>query len=142
MGGRNVTEYHLDHDRTISNVKLEYSTDGFLDELKTVLITASAPNTNSYAWTIPNAIGSSVKVRVTNVADSTVLAVSSANFTIRGALTITSPNGERSGLWSSAQYHLDRDRFYCQCEITIFHRRFLGRASNLFNHWLQHLLPL
>ena len=78
---------------TISNVKLEYSTDGFSDELKTVLITASTSNTNSYAWTIPNAIGSSVKVRVTNVADSTVYAVSSANFTIRGALTITAPNG-------------------------------------------------
>src|SRR2546425_2412659 len=75
---------------TIANIKLEYSKDNFTTP---ILITASAPNTGTFAWTVPDDISSTVKVRVTNVNDATVFAVSAATFKIQGALTVTSPNG-------------------------------------------------
>jgi hypothetical protein len=78
---------------TITDIKLEYSTNGFADELETVSIVTSTPNTDSYAWTIPDAISSTVKVRITNVSDSTVYDLSNNNFTIIGSLTLTAPNG-------------------------------------------------
>ncbi len=78
---------------TIGNIKLEYSTNGFADELQTVLIVASTPNAGTYSWTIPDAISSTVKARITNVADSTVFKASAANFTIKGSLTVTAPVG-------------------------------------------------
>ena len=88
---------------TVANVKLEYSTNGFSDELQTVLIIASTPNTNSYAWTIPDAISSTVKVRLTNVSDSAVSDVSNANFTIKGSVTLTAPNGAEIWIVGNAQ---------------------------------------
>src|SRR2546426_1003453 len=75
---------------TIPNIKLEYSKDNFTT---TVLITASAPNTGTFAWTVPDDLSATVRVRVTNVNDSTVFDDSDANFKIQGALTVTSPNG-------------------------------------------------
>ncbi|MCX5702217.1 MAG: hypothetical protein NTW64_04490 [Candidatus Omnitrophica bacterium] len=78
---------------TIANVKLQYSTNGFSDELETVLIIASTPNNNTYPWTIPDAIGSTLKVRVTNVNDSNVYDVSNANFIIKGSVNLTVPDG-------------------------------------------------
>ncbi|MDD5466079.1 MAG: hypothetical protein PHP73_07075 [Candidatus Omnitrophica bacterium] len=78
---------------TIANVKLEYSTNGFFDELQTVLIVASTPNTGAYTWTVPDAISNTVKIRISNVSDSTVLKTSAANFTIKGSLTVIAPAG-------------------------------------------------
>jgi len=75
---------------TIPNVKLEYSKDNFTTP---ILIAASTPNTGSFAWTVPNDISATVRVRVTDVNDSTVLDDSNADFKIRGALTVTAPNG-------------------------------------------------
>src|SRR5439155_1420574 len=51
---------------TVANVKLEYSKDNFATA---TVISASAPNTGSYTWTIPDAISTTVKVRVTDGAD-------------------------------------------------------------------------
>jgi len=85
---------------SIPNVKLEYSTNGFSDELQTYVITASTPadpapsdNNGTYAWTIPDAPGTTNKVRVSDAADATVSDLSNANFSIKGSLTLTSPNG-------------------------------------------------
>ena len=85
---------------TMATVKLEYSTNGFADELATVVIVAStnadplpADNAGTYAWTIPDAISSTVKARVANNADTTVKDTSDGNFKITGAFTLTSPNG-------------------------------------------------
>src|SRR5438128_2190208 len=47
----------------------------------------------SYGWTVPDAISATVRVRITNVADATVTASSGSNFKIRGAVTLTVPNG-------------------------------------------------
>src|SRR5437870_5470008 len=77
---------------TIANVKLEYSTDG--GATSPTLITASTPAAaGSYGWTVPDAISATVRVRITNVADATVTASSGSNFKIRGAVTLTVPNG-------------------------------------------------
>src|SRR5207249_9138586 len=75
---------------TIPNVKLENSKDNFTTP---TLIAASTPNTGSYAWTVPNDISATVRVRVSDVADSTVLDVSDADFKIRGARAVSAPNG-------------------------------------------------
>src|SRR5437899_3742931 len=64
-----------------------------------MLITASTPAApGTYAWTIPDGIASTVKVRITNLDDATVTSTSPANFNIKGSLTITAPNGSES--WS------------------------------------------
>ncbi|MDD5745726.1 MAG: hypothetical protein PHO30_00535, partial [Candidatus Omnitrophica bacterium] len=80
---------------TIAAVKLEYSTNGFSDELKTVTIAGGvdAVSGTPYDWTIPDALSNTVKVRVTNEADDTVADVSDTNFKIAGGIIVTSPNG-------------------------------------------------
>ena len=76
------------------NVKLEYSTNAFASELQTVVITASTlASPLTYAWTVPDAIGTNLKVRISDAADATVTDVSNGTFTIKGALVLTSPNG-------------------------------------------------
>src|SRR5256886_7466156 len=75
---------------SITNVKLEYSTDGGTTYPN--LITSSTPAAaGSYAWTVPDLASTNVKVRVTNTADTTVSDDSNAAFTIKGGLTVTSP---------------------------------------------------
>ncbi|MEK7771593.1 MAG: hypothetical protein AAB703_01925, partial [Pseudomonadota bacterium] len=86
---------------SIANAKLEYSTDGGLTYSNT--ITASTPAASgTYAWTVPDAIGIQVRVRVSDVSDATVFATSAANFTIKGSLTVTSPNGGEVWVVNSA----------------------------------------
>src|SRR5439155_4910210 len=76
---------------TIANVKLEYSTNGGTTYAN--LITASTPAAaGTYAWTVPDAISPTVRVRITDVGDATVTATSDANFTIKGSLTLTAPD--------------------------------------------------
>src|SRR5207253_3098720 len=79
---------------TIPNVKLEYSRDNFAT---VTLITASTPSVNnvggSFAWTVPDAISSTVKIRVSDVNNSAVSDVSDANFANQAGFTVTAPNG-------------------------------------------------
>src|SRR5439155_1550993 len=73
---------------TLADVKLEYSTDGGVTYPN--VITASTPAANlSYAWTVPDAISTTVKVRITLNADATVTDDSNAAFAIKSSLTIT-----------------------------------------------------
>jgi hypothetical protein len=86
---------------TISLVKLEYSLDNFVSDIHTI----GAPpiiNTGSYSWIIPTITSSTVKVRVSYDADSTVYNTSAANFTITG-LQLTSPNGAEE--WEKGYTH-------------------------------------
>src|SRR2546422_7343838 len=85
---------------TIPNVRLEYSKDNFAS---LVLITASAPGTGSFAWTVPDDLSSTVKVRVTDVRDLSVFDDSNAYFKVQGALTLNSPNGGEKLTVGSAQ---------------------------------------
>ena len=77
---------------SIANVELAYSTNG--GTTYSNVITASTPAANlSYPWTIPNAIGTQLRVQITDAIDPTVTGASSANFQIKGSLTLTSPVG-------------------------------------------------
>jgi len=80
---------------SIANVKLQYSKDNFATA---VLITASAPNTGTFAWTVPNDISSTVKVRVTDASDVSVFDDSDATFKIQGGFVLTAPNGGEAWL--------------------------------------------
>lgn len=64
----------------VTNVKLEYSTD---NGASWIPIIASTPASNgSYEWTIPNTPSTQCKVKIMDVADSTITAVSASSFTI------------------------------------------------------------
>src|SRR5207245_5253543 len=84
-------------------VRLEYSKKG--DFTDAVTISASAANgsnggcvvpggaTGCYNWTIPGAISTTAKVRVTDTLISALTDTSDTAFTIAGAVTVTAPNG-------------------------------------------------
>src|SRR2546426_111835 len=76
---------------TVANVKLEYSTDGGVSY--PFVVAASAANTGSFSWTIPDSISNTVRVRVSDVTDASTNDISDANFKIRGNLTVSAPNG-------------------------------------------------
>jgi hypothetical protein len=70
----------------LGNVKLEYTTDG--SNFSTII--ASTANNGSYLWTIPNTPSSTVKIRISDVSNSSVNDLSDANFTI-GVPDVTPP---------------------------------------------------
>jgi sarcosine oxidase gamma subunit len=85
---------------TVNNVMLEYSTNG--GSSYDFLVTNSAPNTGSYSWTVPDAIGTSVRVKITDAEDAAASDASNGNFKIRGSLTLGAPNGgEQWGIATS-----------------------------------------
>ena len=86
---------------TVVNVKLEYSTDGGTTYPN--IIIASVANTGTYPWTIPDAITTAAKVRVSDTNDVTASDTSNANFKIQGLLTITAPNGTEKWTVGSIQ---------------------------------------
>jgi hypothetical protein len=78
------------------NVKLEYSTNGGGAWTQ---ISASTANDGSENWTVPNAVTTQGRIRVTSVSEPTVKDTSDANFTIQappGTVTVTAPNGGES----------------------------------------------
>ncbi|MBI3322570.1 MAG: hypothetical protein HYZ94_02700 [Candidatus Omnitrophica bacterium] len=95
---------------SIADVKLEYSTDGFADELETYEIVASTPADNgtpgdglgSYPWpSVDNRIDAEVRIRISKVGDATVNDYNGASgagsgldqIKIRGKITVIAPNG-------------------------------------------------
>jgi len=62
----------------ISNVKLEYTTNG----TTWTVIQTSTTNDGSYSWTVPNIATSTAMVRVSDVASPTVIDQSNSNFSI------------------------------------------------------------
>jgi hypothetical protein len=64
----------------ISNVKIEYSTNG---GAAYAAILASTANSGSYAWTVPNAPAAACLVRVSDASTSSINDVSKGAFTIR-----------------------------------------------------------
>jgi homoaconitase/3-isopropylmalate dehydratase large subunit len=94
---------------SIANVKLEYSTNAFVDELQTTVINNSTDATGTpagsykYGWTVPDAIGNTVKIRISNTADSLVQDVSNGTFRITGAVLLTAPNGGQNWVVGSSQ---------------------------------------
>jgi hypothetical protein len=77
---------------SIANVKLEYSTNSGATYPNVIIASTGAGNL-SYAWTVADAIGTQVRVRVSDALDATVKSDSAADFTVRGTVRLTAPNG-------------------------------------------------
>ncbi|MCP4555565.1 MAG: hypothetical protein GY836_09075, partial [Herbaspirillum sp.] len=80
---------------TIDFIKLEYSTDSGVTYPggAQLIIASTDASTGTYAWTIPDDLSTTIRVKASDTSDSTVYDESDANFTIKGALTVDSPNG-------------------------------------------------
>ena len=81
---------------TITNVALEYSTNGGSNW---TTIIASTPNDGTYSWTVPNTQSTTCRVRVSDAADGTPSDTSDANFTISApaAETVSTPTTPMAG---------------------------------------------
>ena len=86
----------------ISLVNLSYSTNGGTNYNNIIGNNISATS-SPYPWTIPDAIGSSLKVRIAVEGDPSVNSTSLNNFSIKGSLWVTSPNGNETWLVGSNQ---------------------------------------
>ena len=79
----------------ITSVNIDYSTDG--GSTWTSIVSNTPAGLGLYNWTVPNTMSSTCKVRISNSADATVMAMSEANFTISAvlppALTLNTPAG-------------------------------------------------
>ena len=86
---------------SISRVKIEYSTNNgqSYDEVIASSIDASL---GRYTWSIPDAIGAQVRVKITDASDSSVYDTSDASFTIKGRLRLISPNGREEWVVGSS----------------------------------------
>ncbi|HRG59163.1 MAG TPA: T9SS type A sorting domain-containing protein [Bacteroidia bacterium] len=73
-----------------SSVRLDYSLDNGVTWIN---ITTSTSNDGTQNWTVPNASSALCLIKVSNTSDLAVYDVSNANFTIKPAVTIITPNG-------------------------------------------------
>lgn len=89
----------------VSNVRLEFSTNN--GNIWSSITTSTPATTGSFAWTIPNAVSSNCKIRVTNTENTVITDQSNAVFTISAApaqsITLTSPNGGEN--WTVGSSH-------------------------------------
>jgi hypothetical protein len=88
---------------TVTTVDLEYSRDDFIADIQPV---ATVPAANlSYTWTVPNAISTTVTVRIkdNNATAFTIGDKSDQNFEIRGKVDINTPLGGEVWLIGSTQ---------------------------------------
>ena len=86
-------------------VELQYSTNGGISFPNVITAsTAAGTTTGSYSWTIPDAIGTTLQVKVSDadVSDPPTSAAS-VNFQIKGSLTLTAPNGGQVWIVGASQ---------------------------------------
>lgn len=74
----------------VQTVKIEYSTN---NGASWVLIKSNEPSDGSYFWSVPNAVSTQCKIRITSETNSNIFDISDNKFTINPRITITSPNG-------------------------------------------------
>jgi endonuclease/exonuclease/phosphatase family metal-dependent hydrolase len=84
----------------VTNVTLEYTLDG---STWNVLASGVPAASGSYAWTVPVAVTSAAKVRVSDAVDASVTDESDAPFTITRSVQVLSPNGGESWAAGSNQ---------------------------------------
>ena len=77
-------------------MKLDYSTNGG-STYSNAIVAQTDASTGTYSWTIPDAIGTQLRVKASDAANATVTDSSNADFTIKGSLSLTAPNG--SEVW-------------------------------------------
>ncbi|HNX81284.1 MAG TPA: hypothetical protein PKL77_03975, partial [Candidatus Omnitrophota bacterium] len=76
----------------IANVKIKYSLNGGTSYPYTII--NSTPGGNSpFSWTIPDAIGSTLKVNISDIDNPSVFSASNNSFAIKGAIQLVAPNG-------------------------------------------------
>ena len=106
---------------TITNVKLEYSTDN--GSSWNTIVASTAISAYSYAWIVPNAISSQCKVRISdaaNVATSSTSAAFSivagpASNSIAAARALSAGTKVTvSGIVTSPNFHATKNSFYIQ----------------------------
>ncbi|MCP5107583.1 MAG: hypothetical protein GY950_29615 [bacterium] len=89
---------------TVGNVKIQYSTN---NGSSWSTISSSTSNDGNYSWTVPNAVSSSCKVKISEASDGSPSDTSASTFSIVSAstatLTVTSPNGGESLAVGSSQ---------------------------------------
>jgi hypothetical protein len=73
----------------VSNVKLEYSTDNGVSW--NLIIASTSGSTGSYAWTLPALSYDQVKVRITDLANSSLIGQSSNYFSVANNTSTLSP---------------------------------------------------
>ena len=80
---------------TIGDVNIKYSTDGGATYPNLITATPIAASSLNYTWTsIPDSISATVRIKIELVSDlDGVFDVSDANFSIKGSLSLTAPNG-------------------------------------------------
>jgi hypothetical protein len=83
----------------VEKVHLEYSTD---NARTFTIISKAVPNRGSFVWTIPDAISSKVRVKVSDVSNPVSSAISEDSFKIRGAIAVTSPLGGE--VWTTGSH--------------------------------------
>ncbi len=88
----------------ITNVKLEYSTDGGTNW--TTIIASTPASTGYYTWTVPSVVSSNCKVRISDASTSSTNAVSASTFSITQSssfVSLSSPVGGES--WQVSSSH-------------------------------------
>ncbi|MDD5348141.1 MAG: hypothetical protein PHT59_05980, partial [Candidatus Omnitrophica bacterium] len=84
-------------------VLLEYSPDNFLDPMNTVVIDGAASAVSPYPWLVPPYLCNTVRVRISDAADSGATDKSGANFRITGDVHVDAPNGGEDWVYNSIQ---------------------------------------
>ncbi|MHA2101399.1 MAG: Ig-like domain-containing protein, partial [Candidatus Kariarchaeaceae archaeon] len=88
----------------IANVKIEYTTDDGSSWLE--IISSTPGSAGSYYWTVPDTPSEQCKVKISDVANSSVIDISDNVFTISSqpsSITVTSPNGGENWLVGTTQ---------------------------------------
>ncbi len=95
---------HWDWTGSISNVKLEYSTDG---GSTWIIIMSSTTNDGNYQWTVPNSPSTTCRIKVTSTTDPGCYDMSNSNLAIaRPVILVTRPNGGTGGeIWTVGEEH-------------------------------------
>ncbi len=73
---------------SIANVRLEYSTDDFLNA---TAMTGVLRNSGKYTWQVPDVVSNQLRIRVSDAQDASVFAVTSSPVKIQGVLKFVSP---------------------------------------------------
>jgi len=79
---------------SITNVKLEYSSDSF--STANTIITSTS-NNGSYSWTIPDISATTIKIRISDVSNPTINDLSNANFAIFNSKRAFITSGTHNG---------------------------------------------
>ncbi len=89
-----------------SQVRLEYSKDGFKSDIHEII--AAASNLGSFTWTVPDDASQNVWIRVSDSNNSTAQSSSNASFRIYGGFEIQIPKGgEKFEVGSQATFVWD-----------------------------------